>query len=443
MKFVSSAFFIPSLLLTGSNAFTPFQLAKNEAQLRRSSSSQIEHIPFGFSSRPSQSRFVTFAVRTKEQELHTAERIAGMSRGEIQHIFEDVDADGSGTIDLVELDLLLSKYFDDSAITKEKKLKILKEMDIDGDRQIDAEEFYQWMVLNTESNGSKDASGTKALARRQERLDIAATGGGIPEDLKELLEELGVGAVVQKVTHPLHSAFGRSLYDHFVSCYVLSKLWGNSEVVNNANLFHALYQRGDGMRAVDFNEYRPKLQKRLGKDVEMLLYLFPSAHKSALLPCGLLHADLGEDIEVPNVLIPGEMVTIPKELRPALVEMEVINSHDQNVLENCDPVHNLWSFYQHATVLPLMSEGARKSIIEFKQRALGATCNDIVEWHTRRFADADQDIPALWKEHLAMFQRNGKYVCAERNMKAMADQNGDGEIDWDEFNGFDWESCFV
>ena len=34
-------------------------------------------------------------VISKEQALHTAERLAGMSRGEIQHIFEDLDADGS------------------------------------------------------------------------------------------------------------------------------------------------------------------------------------------------------------------------------------------------------------------------------------------------------------------------------------------------------------
>ena len=44
-----------------------------------------------------------FAIRSLEQELHTAERVAGMSRGEIQHIFEDVDTDSSGAIDLVEL----------------------------------------------------------------------------------------------------------------------------------------------------------------------------------------------------------------------------------------------------------------------------------------------------------------------------------------------------
>ena len=50
------------------------------------------------------------SVLSEDQALHTAERLSGMSRGEIQHIFEDIDADGSGTIDLAELDLL-AKYF--------------------------------------------------------------------------------------------------------------------------------------------------------------------------------------------------------------------------------------------------------------------------------------------------------------------------------------------
>ena len=50
------------------------------------------------------------SVLSEEQASHTAERLSGMSRGEIQHIFEDVDQDGSGSIDLAELDLL-AKYF--------------------------------------------------------------------------------------------------------------------------------------------------------------------------------------------------------------------------------------------------------------------------------------------------------------------------------------------
>lgn len=74
------------------------------------------------------------------------------------------------------------------------------------------------------------------------------------------------------------------------------------------------------MKAVDSNEYRPKLQVKLGKDIEQLIYLFPSAHKCCLLPDGLLMAHVGDDIQVPNVLEDG-MVIIPKELRPHLVEM--------------------------------------------------------------------------------------------------------------------------
>jgi hypothetical protein len=52
------------------------------------------------------------------------------------------------------------------------------------------------------------------------------------------------------------------------------------------------------MRAVDFSEYHPKLQYKLGNNVKELIYLFPSAHKSCLLSDGLPMALIGEDIEV-------------------------------------------------------------------------------------------------------------------------------------------------
>lgn len=379
-------------------------------------------------------------VLSKEQALHTAERLAGMSRGEIQHIFEDLDADGSGSIDIAELDLL-AKYFPGETFTPEVRAKLMKEIDTDGNGEIDAEEFYQWMVVNAKSDGSADSKGTKQMQMRQERLEVGKDG--IDPHLMELLDELGVGAVVQKVTHPLHSAFGRTLYDHFVSCYLISKEWGNPEFVAVANLFHALYQRGDGMRAVDFTEYRPKLQEKLGRDVEQLIYLFPSAHKSALLATGILMAPVGDDIEVPNVL-EGGMVTIPKELRPYLVDMEVINSHDQHVLENSNPVHNLWSFYQHATVLPIMSNGARESIIEYQKRGAGATVADVLAWHESRFAESGKEIPELWRKHLDLFRApSGKFVCVEENLNRLADKDGNGEIDWDEFVNVDFEQCFV
>lgn len=240
------------------------------------------------------------------------------------------------------------------------------------------------------------------------------------------------------MTHVLHSAFGRSLYDHFVSCYIISKEWGNPEFVNVASLFHALYQRGDGMRAVDFAEYRPKLQQKLGKEAEELIYLFPSAHKSVLLADGLLMAPVGEDIEVPNVL-EGGMVTIRKELRPYLVEMEVINSHDQHVLENSNPVHNLWSFYQHATVLPIMSEGAQECINEYQKRASDATVADVLAWHEGRFAGSGEEIPELWRKHLELFRPGGKFALTEENLRELADKDDDGDVEWDEWISVDIE----
>jgi len=385
-------------------------------------------------------------LQSEDQMLHTAERVAGMSRGEIQHIFEDVDADSSGAIDMVELDQLLIKYFGE-ILSRDEKEKLMQEIDLDGNGTIDADEFYQWMVLNAKSEGTIDEKGTKALQKRQERLRITDQ---VPEDLIEMLDELGTGAVVQKVTHPLHSAFGRTLRDHFLSCYLLAREWGNPDHVCVASLFHALYQRGDGMRAVDFTEYRPLLQEKLGEDVEELIYLFPSAHKSVLLEDGLLMApivkvDDGEeigDIQVPNVL-EGGMVTIPGRCRAGLVELEVINSHDQNVLENSNSVHNLWSFYVHAPALSLMSPSARETIGEFMVKAPGATCGDILEWHEQRFNDANQEMPDLWKKHLELFRKGGKFFCAEEQMQVLADENDDGEIDWEEFTTFDWDTCFI
>ena len=138
--------------------------------------------------------------------------------------------------------------------TPELRKKLMAEIDTDGSGDIDAEEFYKWMVVNAKSDGGS-AEGSKQMQLRNERLEIGKDG--IHDHLMELLEEvrlilhpnrsivssltylvykclirlihllfseLGVGAVVQKVTHPLHSAFGRTLYDHFVSCYLISKV---------------------------------------------------------------------------------------------------------------------------------------------------------------------------------------------------------------------------
>ena len=79
-------------------------------------------------------------VLSEEQTLHTAERLAGMSRGEIQHIFEDVDSDGNGNIDVAELDLL-AKYFPSESFTPEMRKRLMKEIDTDGNGVIDIREL--------------------------------------------------------------------------------------------------------------------------------------------------------------------------------------------------------------------------------------------------------------------------------------------------------------
>ena len=89
---------------TNVSAFTP--AAMNQPTTRRIgdvSTPIVGTTPKRFTLSP-------LSVLSEEQAAHTAERLSGMSRGEIQHIFEDVDQDGSGKIDLAELDLL-AKYF--------------------------------------------------------------------------------------------------------------------------------------------------------------------------------------------------------------------------------------------------------------------------------------------------------------------------------------------
>lgn len=127
---------------------------------------------------------------SENQQLHTAERLAGMSRGEINHIFQDVDADGSGVIDFAELDLL-SKYFGESSgWSLEKKRQIMADIDEDKNGNIDGDEFYKWMVLNIKSQGAKSSEGTMMLKAREERLALAEQK--VPKKMTDLLDEVSI-----------------------------------------------------------------------------------------------------------------------------------------------------------------------------------------------------------------------------------------------------------
>ena len=127
-------------------------------------------------------------ILSEDQALHTAERLSGMSRGEIQHIFEDVDTDGNGSIDIAEIDLLLSKYFPCEAFSPALRKRIMKDIDTDGNGVIDEEEFYKWMVVHAKSQGSANEEGTKQMQMRTERLEVGKDG--IDPKLMNLLEEV-------------------------------------------------------------------------------------------------------------------------------------------------------------------------------------------------------------------------------------------------------------
>jgi len=63
----------------------------------------------------------------------------------------------------------------------------MAEIDTDGSGDIDAEEFYKWMVVNAKSDGGS-AEGSKQMQLRNERLEIGKDG--IDDHLMELLEEV-------------------------------------------------------------------------------------------------------------------------------------------------------------------------------------------------------------------------------------------------------------
>ena len=428
----------------------------------------------GFSRMPEPPAYSTATGKAvaADQELFTQERLAGFSKGMLQHLFEEVDGDGSGELSYSELDLL-TPYFSDEVWNKEFKDSLFQTMDKNSDGAICADEFYSYMVENAKLKVSAD--GKMRMEQRDDRLKVSKEE--VPPHLIDMLVETGAMETEQKVTHALHSGYGRTIGDHFISCYLILKEWGNPEPVCQAGALHAAYQRGDGLQTVDPKTMRPALREKLGADVEELVYLFPSAHKSVLAPDGLLHAPLGRSVTFPDLLDGGAPVTIDPELRRALAELEVVNSFDQaratvrsfqggggghtrsrarassgvtprvSVLPsltssrarafvaharlaapqaflcNEDPVQNLWQFYQHVTVMPLLSKGAAETVKVFQQRSFcsGVTCDDIVEYHEGRFSDGMDE---KWSAYCDMFRPGGRYYDIEKILHSFLDEDG-------------------
>ena len=122
-----------------------------------------------------------------------------MSRPMVQHIFDDLDRDGKGTISYDELDFL-APYMGERRWSPARKATLMAEMDINKDNEISSEEFYAWAVYNCQYD--REVLGSRILKQRAERLKLANT---IPNEHLALLDELGTGSVAQKVTHPVSS----------------------------------------------------------------------------------------------------------------------------------------------------------------------------------------------------------------------------------------------
>lgn len=367
---------------------------------------------------------------SETQQDFTAERISGFNRNMIEHIFSEVDDSGNGLIELEELDFL-AEYLGETW-DAEYKQKLFKEIDADGSGAICTQEFYDWFIMNCVADDNENS----VAKMREERLSLGLDQ--VPQEMLDLLQEHGTDQIKQECTHPLHDGHGRMLRDHLISTYLLLKAWGEEEFCVNAGMFHAVYERADGMRTVDFKVARPVFQKAFGKDTEELMFLFPSAHKSIYKPNGLLHAPLGSDFEIIDFST-GEPITFPDRLRRAMCNLEFVNGYDQSFLDCTSPVRNLWAYYQHANILPIVLEEAQKIILKYKELGQGATVADIVEFHESRYTSAGKDIKddPKWDQHVDMFRPGGKYFILEQKLTEIfneVDDDGSGELDFDEVN---------
>lgn len=90
MKFTSATVFVALAAATSVSAFAPG--AANLRPLRSNAAAAASRQPkAAFHATGRHTILLQQAIANEDQVLHTAERLAGMSRMEVQHIFEDVD----------------------------------------------------------------------------------------------------------------------------------------------------------------------------------------------------------------------------------------------------------------------------------------------------------------------------------------------------------------
>ena len=92
MKFTSTTVFVALAATPSVSAFAPSVTNVRPAVSSNAAAVTVSRQPkSAFVATGRHSVLLQQAIANEEQVLHTAERLAGMSRMEVQHIFEDVD----------------------------------------------------------------------------------------------------------------------------------------------------------------------------------------------------------------------------------------------------------------------------------------------------------------------------------------------------------------
>eukprot|EP01052_Picozoa_sp_SAG31_P000646 SAG31_NODE_18_length_35375_cov_22.525315_27_plen_795_part_00 len=114
----------------------------------------------------------------KEAEIKRVEEFRTVQRKEIEKVWEEVDADGSGTLDPDELKDVFAKMGQSDVDVP----SVLAEIDDDGNGEVDFNEFFEWWCTRTVADRERlkgtatalDGPSSTRIAKLKVRLKIAA-----------------------------------------------------------------------------------------------------------------------------------------------------------------------------------------------------------------------------------------------------------------------------
>ena len=242
----------------------------------------------------------------------------------------------------------------------------------------------------------------------------------------EIIDESGAKTIEQKVTHALHSGFDRTIADHFISCYLLLKEWGCvGDDVCVAGRLHASYRRRDAPPGGEAVRDAAGVVG-LGAGAEELIYLFPSAHKTAYASDKVLHAPLGYDDLLPR---PPRRREDDHDRRRA--------ARGARRARGCELARPEFPLQRRPGAEPVAVLSARDDACRCSRRAPAATirCSSQRAFCARRGllstsssgtrgASARRGPDAKWQKHIEILKPGGRYYDIEKILLSFVDEDG-------------------